>query len=117
MLMKTPLLAIGCVLIASVLGAIAPFFFEHGAKQLQGRISDFVLNPWIVAGMATSVRQHFTTTPLILEAETYEAGGEAAGVASRLISQSWCSSLTRSSLAVRCASSIRFMRQHSSGPR
>jgi len=53
MLMKTPLLAIGSVLIASVLGAIAPFLFEHGAKQLQGRIVDFVLNPYIIAGMAT----------------------------------------------------------------
>jgi uncharacterized membrane protein len=53
MLMKTPLLAIGCVMIASVLGAIAPFLFEHGSKQLQGRIVDFVLNPYIIAGMAT----------------------------------------------------------------
>ena len=33
MLTKTPLLAVGCVLLASLLGAIAPFFFEHGAKQ------------------------------------------------------------------------------------
>ena len=53
MLLKTPLLAIGSVLIASVLGAIAPFMFEHGSKQLQGRIVDFVLNPWIIGGMAT----------------------------------------------------------------
>ena len=53
MLMKTPILAIGCVLIASLLGAVAPFFFEHGSKQLQGRVIDFVLNPWIIAGMAT----------------------------------------------------------------
>ena len=53
MLMKTPLLAVGSVLIAAVLGAIAPFLFEHGAKQLQGRIVDFVTNPYIIAGMAT----------------------------------------------------------------
>jgi uncharacterized membrane protein len=53
MLMKTPLLAIGSVLIASILGAIAPFLFEHGSKQLQGRIVDFVMNPWIITGMAT----------------------------------------------------------------
>jgi len=53
MLMKTPVLAIGSVLIASVLGAIAPFLFEHGSKQLQGRIVDFVTNPYIIAGMAT----------------------------------------------------------------
>jgi hypothetical protein len=51
--MKTPLLAIGSVLIASILGAIAPFFFEHGSRQLQGRVVDFVLNPWIIGGMAT----------------------------------------------------------------
>ncbi len=39
-----------------------------------------------VAGIATSVLQHFTTTPLILEAEKYEAGdGTAAGEAARLI--------------------------------
>jgi cobalt transporter subunit CbtA len=32
----------------------------------------------IVAGLATSVLQHFTTTPLILAAERYEGGGAAA---------------------------------------
>ena len=53
MLIKTPLLAIGSVLIASFLGAVAPFFFEHSSRQLHGRVLDFVLNPWIVAGMAT----------------------------------------------------------------
>ncbi len=53
MLLNTPPLAIGSVLIASILGGIAPFLFEHGSKQLQGRIMDFVLNPYIIAGMAT----------------------------------------------------------------
>jgi drug/metabolite transporter (DMT)-like permease len=53
MLMKTPLLAIASVLVAALLGAIAPFFFEHGSKQWQGRVVDFVLNPWILAGMTT----------------------------------------------------------------
>ena len=51
--MKTPLLAIASVLVAALLGAIAPFFFEHGSKQWQGRVADFVMNPWILAGMAT----------------------------------------------------------------
>lgn len=55
MLMKTPLLAIASVLVAAVLGAIAPFFFEHGSRQWQGRVFDFVLNPWILAGMLTYV--------------------------------------------------------------
>jgi len=53
MLLNTPPLAIGSVLIASLLGGIAPFLFEHGSKQLQGRIMDFVLNPYIIAGMTT----------------------------------------------------------------
>lgn len=53
MLMKTPLLAVASVLVAALLGAIAPFFFEHGSKQWQGRVADFLLNPWILAGMAT----------------------------------------------------------------
>ena len=53
MLLNTPILAIASVLIASVLGGIAPFLFEHGSKQLTGRITDFVLNPYIIAGMAT----------------------------------------------------------------
>lgn len=53
MLMKTPLLAIGSVLVASLLGAIAPFLFEYGSKQMQGRILEFLTNPWIIAGMAT----------------------------------------------------------------
>ncbi len=53
MLMKTPVLAIGSVLVASVLAGLAPFLFEHGAKQMQGRIIDFITNPYIIAGMAT----------------------------------------------------------------
>jgi uncharacterized membrane protein len=53
MLLKTPFLAIASVLVASVLGAIAPFMFEHGSKQLQGRVVDFIMNPWIIGGMAT----------------------------------------------------------------
>ncbi len=53
--MKTPVLAISSVLVASILGAVAPFFFEHGARQLQGRIIGFVMNPYILAGMATYV--------------------------------------------------------------
>lgn len=53
MLMKTPLLAIGSVLVASLLGAIAPFFFEYGSKQIQGRVLEFLLNPYIIAGMTT----------------------------------------------------------------
>jgi len=53
MLLNTPAFAIGSVLIASVLGGIAPFLFEHGSRQQTGRITDFVLNPYIIAGMAT----------------------------------------------------------------
>lgn len=34
----------------------------------------------LVAGLATSVLQHFTTTPLILEAEHYEGGAAQAGL-------------------------------------
>ena len=69
MLMKTPMLAIGSVLIASVLGAVAPFLFEHGAKQLQGRIIDFVLNPYIIAGMATYV------TVMVIFTYAFKIGG------------------------------------------
>jgi drug/metabolite transporter (DMT)-like permease len=53
MLRETPMLAIASVLVASLLAGIAPFFFEHGSKQFQGRVTDFVLNPWILAGMTT----------------------------------------------------------------
>src|SRR3546814_12586981 len=35
----------------------------------------------IVGGLATAVLQHFTTTPLILEAELYEGGEPAAAAA------------------------------------
>ena len=69
MLMKTPILAIGAVLIASLLGAIAPFLFEHGSKQLQGRIVDVVLNPYVIAGIATYV------TVMIFFTYAFKLGG------------------------------------------
>lgn len=53
MLMQTPLLAIGSVLIASFLAGAAPFLFEYGAKQADGRVVAFVTNPHIIAGMLT----------------------------------------------------------------
>lgn len=53
MLLKTPPLAVVSVLVASLLGAIAPIFLEHGARQWQGRVTDLILNPWVLAGAAT----------------------------------------------------------------
>ncbi len=47
------------------------------------RILFAALAAGIIAGLATSVLQHFTTTPLILQAELYESG-EAAAVHSGL---------------------------------
>ncbi len=67
--MKTPVLAILAVLVASILGAIAPFFFEQGAKQLQGRVIDFVLNPYLIAGMVTYV------TVMIFFTYAFKIGG------------------------------------------
>ena len=67
--MKTPVLAILAVLVASVLGAIAPFLFEQGAKQLQGRVVDFVLNPYVIAGMATYI------TVMVFFTYAFKVGG------------------------------------------
>jgi len=53
MLMKTPLLAIGSVLIASILAGAAPFLFEYGAKHTEGRVVAFITSPYIIAGMMT----------------------------------------------------------------
>lgn len=51
MLVKTPLLAIGSVLIASILAGAAPFLFEYGAKNTQGRVIAFITSPYIIIGM------------------------------------------------------------------
>lgn len=55
MLTNTPPLAIASVLMASILAGAAPFLFEYGAKQTQGRVIDFLTSPYIIAGMATYV--------------------------------------------------------------
>ncbi|NIL94318.1 MAG: hypothetical protein GTO71_07740 [Woeseiaceae bacterium] len=55
MLMKTPLLAIGSVMIAAILAGAAPFLFEYGAKNTQGKIVAFITSPYIIAGMMTYV--------------------------------------------------------------
>lgn len=51
MLVKTPLLAIGSVLIASLLAGAAPFLFEYGAKNTQGKVIAFITSPYIIGGM------------------------------------------------------------------
>ncbi len=55
MLINTPLAAIGTILVAAVLAGAAPFLFEYGSRRWQGGVIDFVLNPYIIGGMATYV--------------------------------------------------------------
>lgn len=52
MLIKTPVIAIISVLIASVLGAVGQFLFQYGANKGKSGVIGFITNPYILLGMA-----------------------------------------------------------------
>lgn len=68
-MLKTPLLAIVCMLIASILGAAGQYLYKAGTdRAVDGGLSMF-LSPWILGGMACYVAVMFLFT------QAFRAGG------------------------------------------
>lgn len=68
-MLKTPLLAITCMLIASILGAAGQYLYKAGTdRSPDGGISMFT-SPWILGGMACYVAVMFLFT------QAFRAGG------------------------------------------
>ncbi|NLS93819.1 MAG: hypothetical protein GXX96_16785 [Planctomycetaceae bacterium] len=68
-MLRTPLLAVVCMLVASILGAAGQYLYKAGTdRSPDGGISMFV-SPWILGGMACYVAVMFLFT------QAFRAGG------------------------------------------
>lgn len=68
-MLKTPLLAIVCMLIASILGAAGQYLYKAGTdRAVDGGLSMF-LSPWILGGMGCYV------AVMLLFTQAFRAGG------------------------------------------
>jgi multidrug transporter EmrE-like cation transporter len=50
--MKTPILSIFCIFIASLLGAVGQFLYKSGAERTTGGLGSYLMNPHLLGGMA-----------------------------------------------------------------
>ncbi len=66
---KTPITAIVCMLIASVLGAAGQYLYKAGTDRAAGGFFALMLNPWILAGMACYV------AVMVMFTSAFKAGG------------------------------------------
>lgn len=49
--MKTPVLAIFCVVVAALLGAVGQFLFQAAAHRAKPGIIGFLTSPWVIVGL------------------------------------------------------------------
>lgn len=68
-MLKTPLLSIVCMLIASVLGAVGQYFYKTGTDRASEGFLSLLLSPWILVGMGCYVAVMFLFT------QAFRAGG------------------------------------------
>ena len=58
----TPPVAIGCVLIASILGAVGQYLFKAGTDRMSGSHFVFLVSPWVWTGMLCYISVMFLFT-------------------------------------------------------
>ena len=68
-MLKTPMVSILCVLIASVLGAAGQFLFKAASGQTRAGILSVLKSPWAIAGMLCYV------TVMLLFTHAFRKGG------------------------------------------
>jgi multidrug transporter EmrE-like cation transporter len=69
---RTPPIAIVCVLVASLLGAVGQFLFKTASHQAKGGPLAVLVNPWALLGMACYV------TVMLLFTHAFRKGGTVA---------------------------------------
>ncbi len=69
-MLKTPILAIVCMLVASVFGAVGQYLYKTGASHSVAGPFTILLSPWILAGMGCYI------TVMILFTQAFKAGGQ-----------------------------------------
>jgi multidrug transporter EmrE-like cation transporter len=66
---KTSLVAIACMLVASVFGAVGQYFYKTGADHSDAGLWRMMLSPWILSGVACYIAVMFLFT------QAFKAGG------------------------------------------
>jgi multidrug transporter EmrE-like cation transporter len=68
-MLKTPILAIACMLAASVFGAVGQYLYKTGADRSNAGPVVMLLSPWILAGMGCYI------VVMLLFTQAFKAGG------------------------------------------
>jgi len=68
-MLKTPILAMVCMLVASVFGAAGQYLYKTGADRSDAGPLAMLLNPWILAGMGCYI------AVMLLFTQAFKAGG------------------------------------------
>ena len=68
-MLKTPVLAMVCMLVASVFGAAGQYFYKTGADRSEAGPLAMLLSPWILAGMGCYI------AVMLLFTQAFKAGG------------------------------------------
>jgi multidrug transporter EmrE-like cation transporter len=68
-MLKTPVLAMACMLVASVFGAVGQYLYKTGADRSDAGPLAMLLSPWIVAGMGCYI------AVMLLFTQAFKAGG------------------------------------------
>jgi len=68
-MLKTPIVSVLCMLVASVLGASGQYLYKAGTDRAVGGGLSYLWSPWILAGMACYVAVMFLFT------QAFKAGG------------------------------------------
>jgi multidrug transporter EmrE-like cation transporter len=53
--MKTPIISMFCIFVASLLGAAGQFLYKSGAGKATGGLASYLMNPQLLGGMACYV--------------------------------------------------------------
>ena len=68
-MLKTPVLAMVCMLVASVFGAVGQYLYKTGADRSDPGPLAVLLSPWILAGMGCYI------AVMLLFTQAFKAGG------------------------------------------
>jgi multidrug transporter EmrE-like cation transporter len=69
-MLKTPIVAIVCMLVASIFGAAGQYLYKTGASHSVAGPFATMLNPWILAGMGCYI------AVMVLFTQAFKAGGQ-----------------------------------------